>query len=115
LEKNLDMNKNYLFSKVMPSIYQYSYVYELEYSPSDIILIYELEYSFYVMIMSNKTLSLIVHTMFMSRIRIKLRWWFIMSSGMPKSLTCRSVGSGTRGGLGSFSVCGRDARIQRNG
>jgi hypothetical protein len=90
----------------MPSIYQYSYVYELEYSPSDIILIYELEYSFYVMIMSNKTLCLIVHTMFMSRIRTKLRWRHIVPSGMPNSLTCRSVGSGTRRDLGIFSVCG---------
>jgi hypothetical protein len=33
----------------------------------------------------------------MSRIKAKLRWQFIMASGAPKSMTCRSIGSATRG------------------
>ena len=95
------MDKNYLFSKVMPSIYQYSYVYELEYSPFDIILIYELEYSFYVMIMSNKTLCLIVHTMFISRIRTKLR---------SDAKECRLAFLAPLLGIYSISILGSDAK-----
>jgi hypothetical protein len=64
------------------------------------ILIYELAYSFYVMILPYRTLCLIIHIVYMIRIRAKLRWWFIVPSGVPKSFTCRSVGSGTPGGLG---------------
>jgi hypothetical protein len=32
-----------------------------------------------------------------------------MLSGTPKSLTYRSVGSGTRGDLGGHYICGRGA------
>jgi hypothetical protein len=38
-----------------------------------------------------------------------------MLSGTPKFLTCRSVGSGTRGDLGGHYVCGRGARIYTGG
>jgi hypothetical protein len=113
--RSLGENKKYLFSKVMSSSYQYSCCYELEYNYIDIFMIYELEYSPYVMFMSYLTPCFIVHTMFMIRFRLMLRWWFIMLSSMPKSFTCRSVGSGTRGDLGGFSICGHGARIYRNG
>ena len=82
---------------VMSSSYLYSLYFELEYSHLDISMIYELEYSPYIMLISYLTQSFIVQIMFMDRFRIMLRLWFIMLSGMPKSFTCRSVGSRTRG------------------
>jgi hypothetical protein len=93
----------------MSSSYQYSCGYDLEYSFIDIFVIYELEYSPYVMIMPYLTRCFIVHTMFMNRFRLMLRWWFIMLSGTPKSFTYRSIGSGIQGDLGGFYVCGRGA------
>jgi hypothetical protein len=79
----------------MSSSYEYSLCYELEYSQVDIFMIYEIKYSPYVMFISYLAQCLIVHTMFMNRFRFMLRWWFIMLSGIPKSFTCRSIGSGT--------------------
>jgi hypothetical protein len=90
----------------MSSSYHYSCGYDLEYSHVDIFVIYELEYGSYIMIMSYLTRCFIVHTMFMNRFRLMLRWWFIMLSGTPKSFTRRSVGSGTRGDLGGSYVYG---------
>jgi hypothetical protein len=92
----------------MSSSYEYSLFYELEYSHVDIFVIYELEYSPYVMLMSYLSQCFIIHTMFMNRFRLMLRWWFIMLLGTPKSLTCRSiyrVGE-TWGDLGCSYVCG---------
>jgi hypothetical protein len=87
------------------SYHSYSSAYELEYSCFHvIILIYELVYSLYVMIVTCSTLCLIIHITCMSRIRAKLRWRFIVPSGVPKFFTCRSVGLGTQGNLGSFCV-----------
>jgi hypothetical protein len=103
----------------MSSSYEYSLCYELEYSHVDIFMIYELEYSHVnifmiyeleyspqVMFISYLAQCFIVHAMFMNRFRLILRWWFIILSGMPKSFTCQSVGSGTRGNLGGSYVCG---------
>jgi hypothetical protein len=95
--------------------YEYSLCCELEYSHVDIFVIYELEYSPYVMFISYLAQCFIVHTMFMNRFKLMLRWWFIMLSGMPKSFTYRSVGLGTRGDLGGSYVCGRGAQIYRGG
>jgi hypothetical protein len=91
---------------VMLSFYLYSCCYELEYSHVDMILIYELAYSPYVMFIPYVAQCFHVHIMFMNRNSSMLRWWFIMLSGVPKSFTCRSVGSGTRGDLGGLYVCG---------
>ena len=90
--------------KVMLSYHLYSSAYELDYSFHVIIMIYELAYSLYVMILTCSTLCLIIHMTYMSRIRAKLRWRFIVPLGVPKFFTCRSVGSGTQGNLGSFCV-----------
>jgi hypothetical protein len=79
----------------MSSSYEYSLCYELQYSHVDIFVIYELEYSPYVMFLSYLSQCFIVHTMFMNRFRLMLRWCFIMLSSKPKSFTCLSVGSGT--------------------
>jgi hypothetical protein len=95
----------------MLSSYIYSHTYELEYSCYVIILIYELVYSLCVMRIANTTLCLTIHITYIIRIRAKLRWWFIMSSGVPKFFTYRSVGSGTRGYLGSFYICKRSAWV----
>jgi hypothetical protein len=94
--------------------YQYSCAYELEYSFHVIILTYELAYGFYVMSLACRTLCLIFHAIYMRKNRVMLRWRFIMPSGVPKSFTCRSVGSESQGDLGSFCVIGCGARVHRN-
>ena len=86
-ERDLGMNmKN--SSKVLLSFYQYSCAIELEYSFHVIILTYELAYSFYVMNLTSKTLYLIIHTTYMIRIKTKLRWRFVIPSGLPMSYAC---------------------------
>ena len=82
------MNNMKSSSIVLFSTYQYSYAYDLEYSSYVMILAYELEYSSYVMNLAYRTLSLIIHTTYMIRIRAKLRWRFIVPLGVPKSFTC---------------------------
>ena len=84
-------------SKVLPSSYNYSHTYELEYSCCVIILIYKLVYSLCVMKVAHLTLCLTTHITYIIRIRAKLRWRFIVPSGVPKPFTCRSVGSGPAG------------------
>jgi hypothetical protein len=108
------MNNTMIYSIVMLSYLQYSNAYELDYSSHVIIMIYELAYSLYVMILTCRTLCLIIHMTYMSRIRAKLRWWFMVPLGLPKFFTCRSVGSGTWGNLGSFYVCKHGAWVWRN-
>ena len=103
-ENLLGMNTIKSSSKFLLSYHSYSSAYGLDYSFRLMIMIYELVYSLCVMILTCKTLCLIIHITYMSRIRAKLRWWFIMPLGGPKFFTCRSVGSGTRGNLGSFYV-----------
>jgi hypothetical protein len=75
------------------SYHSYSSAYELDCSSRVMIMIYELVYSLCVMILTCSTLCLIIHITYMSRIRAKLRWWFIVPSGVPMSYACRSVGS----------------------
>ena len=77
--------------------YNYSHTYELEYSYCVMKLIYELAYSLCVMRVAYLTLCLTTHITYIIEIRAKLRWLFIVLSSVPKSFTCRSVGSGTRG------------------
>ena len=99
-EEILGMNRNMSSSKVMLSSYNYSHTYELEYSCCVMILIYELVYSLYVMKVAYLTLCLTTHITYIIGIRAKLRWQFILLSGVLKSFTCRSVGSGDLGGFG---------------
>ena len=98
------MNRNMSSSKAMLSYYNYSHTYELEYSYCVMILIYELVQSLCVMRIAHLTLCLNNHITYIIGIRAKLRWRLIMVSGVPKSFTCRSVGSGTQGDLGSFYI-----------
>jgi hypothetical protein len=74
-------------SKFMLSYHSYSSAYELDYSFHVIIMIYELAYSLYVMILTCSTSCLTIHITCMSRIKAKLRWRFIVASGVPKSFT----------------------------
>ena len=108
------MNRNMSSSKVMLSSYIYSHTYEEEYSCYVIILIYELVYSLCVMRIAYTTLCLTIHITYIIGIRAKLRWWFIVPLGVPKFFTCRSVGSGTRGDLGSFYIRKRGAWVWRD-
>ena len=78
----------------------YYHTYELECSYCVMILIYELVYSLCVMKVAHLTLCLTTHITYIIRIRAKLRWRFIVLSGVLKSFTCRSVGSGDLGGFG---------------
>ena len=79
----------------MLSSYNYSHTYELEYSYCVMILIYELVYSLCVMRIAYMTLCLTTHITYIIGFRAKLRWRFIVPSGVPKSFTYRSVGLGT--------------------
>ena len=71
----------------MLSYYIYSHAYELEYSCYVIILIYELVYSLCIMRVAYMTLSLSTHITYIIGIRAKLKWRFIVLSGVPKSCT----------------------------
>ena len=92
-EINLGMNTMRISSKVLLSYYRYSCAIELEYSFHVIIMTYELAYSFYAMILTCATLCLIIHITCMIRSRAKLRWWFVVPSGLSMSYACRSIGS----------------------
>ena len=75
------------------SHYQYSFTYELDYSSHVIILTYELAHCLCVMILTCATSRLTIHMTYMNRIRAKLRWWFIVPSGVPMSYAWLFVGS----------------------
>ena len=70
----LGTNRDMGSSKVMPSLYNYSHTYELEYSYGVIILIYGLVYSLYVMRVAYMTLCLTTRIGYIIGIRAKLRW-----------------------------------------
>ena len=108
------MNINMGSYKVMSSLY-YSHTYELEYSYYVMILIYELVQSLCVMRIAHLTLCLNNHITYIIGIRAKLRWQFIMPSGVPKFFTYRSIGSETQGDLGSFCICKHGAWVWSEG
>ena len=97
----LGMNNMKNSSKSLLSLYQYSYVIELEQSS----LVDHLAY---------RTLRLIIHATYMVRIRAKLRWRFIVPSGVPMSYACRSIGSESQGDVGSFCVIRHGALVHRD-
>ena len=84
-------------SIVMPSHLQYSIAYELDYSSRVIIIIYELVYSLYAMIVTCRTLCLIIHMICMSRSRARVGVTVHRSFGFAYILARRSVGSESRG------------------
>ena len=109
------MNRNMSSYKAMLLYYNYSHTYELQYSYCVMILIYELVQSLLIMRVAHLTLCLNNHRTYIIEIRAKLRWRFIVPSGVPKFFTCRSVGSGIRGDLGSFYIRKHGAWVWREG
>ena len=89
-KRKLVMNIMMISSKVMLSYHKYSCAIELDYSFYVIVLRYELAYSLYVMILTCRTSGLIIHITYMSRIRAKLRWRFIVLLGCAQVL-CLSI------------------------
>jgi hypothetical protein len=71
----------------------------------------ELEQSSYVISLSYEPLCLFIHTMYMIRLGSKMRWRFIVPSGMPNFYACRSIGSKSWGDLGNFYVRGHGAWV----
>jgi hypothetical protein len=84
------------------------------YSSWVMISAYELEYSPYVMNIAYRTVCLIIHATYMGRIRDRLRWQFVLPSGLSVSYACRSIGSESRGDTGSFFIYGRGAQVYGN-
>jgi hypothetical protein len=65
---------------------------------------YELSYSSYVMNLAYRTVSLIIHTTYMIRIRTKLKRSFVVPSDLPMSYACRSVRSESLEGIWVVSL-----------
>ena len=101
-------------SIVMLSYHLYSSAYELEYSCLIIIMIYELAYSLCVMILTCSTSCLIIHMICMSRSRARVGVMVRHSFRFAHILGCRSIGSESRGDMGSFLVDGLGARVRGN-
>jgi len=101
-------------SIVMLSYHLYSSAYELEYSCLVIIMIYELAYSLCVMILTCSTLCLIIHMTCMGRSRARVEVTVHRSFGFAHILACRSIGSESRGDMGSFFVYRHGARVHGN-
>ena len=102
-------------SKFMLSYLLYSYAYELEYSfVHVIIMIYELAYSLYVMILTCSSSFFNVHMTCMSRSRTRVGVTVRCTFGFAHVLACQSVGLESRGDMGSFFVHGRGARVHEN-
>ena len=108
------MNTKRVSSIVMLSYHLYSCAIELEYSCLVIIMIYELEYSLCVMILTSSSLRLIIHMICMSRSRARVEVIVRRSFGFAHILACRSVGSESRGDMGSFFVHGHGAQVHGN-
>ena len=86
--EKLGMNTKRISSIVMLSYHLYSCAIELEYSCLVIIMIYELAYSSCVMILTYSTLCLTIHMTCISRSRARLRWRFVVPSGLTMSYAC---------------------------
>jgi hypothetical protein len=76
----LGMDNTKSFLTFLSSLHQYSFTYEIELSS-------------YVLCLAYRTLCLIIHISYMSKVRAKLRWWFVVPSGLSVSYACRSIGS----------------------
>ena len=89
-------------SKFLLLDYLYSNAYELDYSSCVIIVIYELVYSLYAMILACRTLCLIIHMICMSRCRARVGVTARCSFRFAHILACRSVGLESWRDMGSF-------------
>jgi hypothetical protein len=102
-------------SKFMLSYSSYSSAYELEYSFAHVkIMIYELAYSLYVMILTCSSSFFNVHMTCMSRSGTRVGVTVRCTFRFTYVLACQSVGLESRGNMGSFFVHRRGARVHRN-
>jgi hypothetical protein len=110
----LDMNTMSSF-KCKFSSYSYSSVYELEYSLDHvIIMIYELVYSLYAMILTCSYPFFNVHMTCMNRGRIRVGVAIRCTFRFAHVLACQSIGLESREDMGSFLVHERGARVHGN-
>jgi len=98
-------------SKFMLSLSNYCHIYELEYSCDVMILIYELVYSLCVMRVPSLTLCLLKHITYIMKIRTKLDVVVHRVTRCAQFITCRSIGSESRGELGSLYICRHGAWV----
>ena len=108
LSMNNSINRS---SKFKFSFYLYSIAYELEYSFHVIIMIYELVYSLYVMILTCSTSCFYIHMTCMSRIRPRVEVAVHRAFGCAHILALSIRRVGVLGGMGSFYVIERGARV----
>jgi hypothetical protein len=115
-KSTLGMNTTITSSSIFKLSYpSYSSVYELEYCfVHVIIMIYELVYSLYVMILTCSSSFFNVHMICMSRSRIRVEVAVRCSFGFAHVLACQSVGLESQGDMGSFFIHERGARVHRN-
>jgi hypothetical protein len=103
------------YSIVKLSYPSYCSAYELEYSFVHVtIMVYELVYSLYVMILTCSSSFFNVHMICMSRSRIRVRVVVHCIFRFAHVLTCQSVGLESQGDMGSFLVHGRGAWVHGN-
>jgi hypothetical protein len=99
-------------SKFILSYSSYSSAYELEYNFAHvIIMIYELSYSLYVMIMTCSSSFFNVHMICISRSRTRVGVIVHCTFRFAYVLAYQFVGLESRGDMGSFFVHGRGARV----
>jgi uncharacterized membrane protein len=109
------MNNSMKSSSIFKLSYHlYSSAYELECSFYVIIMIYELAYSLCVMILTCSTSCFNIHMTCMSRSRARVRVAVHRSFGVAYIIACRSVVLESWGDIGSFLVHGYGARVHRN-
>ena len=101
-------------SKVLLSYHLYSCAIELEYSCLVIMMIYELAYSLCVMTLTCSTSCLIIHMICMSRSRTRVEVAVHHYFRFAYILACQSIGSESRGDMGSFFAHGHGARVHGN-
>jgi hypothetical protein len=103
------------YSIVKLSYPSYCSAYELEYSFVHVtIMVYELVYSLYVMILTCSSSFFNVHMICMSRSRIRVRVVVHCIFRFAHVLACQSVGLESQGDMGSFLVHGRGAWVHGN-
>ena len=95
------------------SLCNYSHDYELEYSCDVMLLIYGLEYSLCVNRVSSLTLCL-MNTFHLIKARVRLDVVVHRTARCAQFITCRSIGSESRGLLGRLCIRRRGAWVWRS-
>ena len=97
------------------SYFPYSLAYELEYSLNHVmVMLYELGYSLYAMILTWLLLFFMVHVIYKFRDRVRSGITVCCTFGFAHVLARQSVGLESWGDMGRDLVCGHGARIHGN-